>query len=231
MRIYSTILGFTANHSQKTEQQGYIDIENIHDDDVLDEQQSTKWLPDFEDVLAVLNITGDQSWYNSILLMKSSRVVKCRLTPNQILSRLPKQFMADYHRELIPIAKSLEIERHIPFVCGDFRLIPVGIRQNNNHSWVRLHPDYGEWRFEISNSYLNYPDMLPLKLPNSEISINNRISKCELLSAFFKIRGEQTAPTKMLGENHLSHFDALQIFQKAKNLYDSIISRKLLRDQ
>lgn len=195
MRKFPDIFGTTDEFRNKLLQEGFIDIQRIQPEDVVDAEWSREWLPDFRQVYAIINITGTQGDFNSILLMANKRLVKCRLSPNMLITRLKLQFVLDAHRDIRGVAKVVGVKRFIPYVCGDFLLVPVGKSSASNNSWVRVYT-----AGEIVESFdrvsrIHYPSISILRLPHTEQAIEKRRGKCIDILKYYQKAAECISTT------------------------------------
>ncbi|MTV82192.1 hypothetical protein [Secundilactobacillus folii] len=71
------LLDVTPSYYQKLSQQRYLDITDIQPDDVRTAQDDPRWLPDFNQVLTMINVAESRSDYRTILVMKGQRIMKC----------------------------------------------------------------------------------------------------------------------------------------------------------
>lgn len=185
MTKFPDVFGTTQEYRNKVLKKGYIDIQKIRPKDVVDVEDDRQWLPDFTQVFAIINIAGTQSDYDSILLMANQRLVKCRLSPNQLVKRLDRQFLLHPKNDVGNVAKSIGITRHVPYCCGDFLLVPVGSKAASNNSWVRLSTGGELWEHDGKKSLVNYPTTGVLRIPHGKGAIAGRRSKCFQILAYY----------------------------------------------
>jgi len=185
MQKFPEVFGTTQEYRNKVLKKGYIDIQKIRPKDVVDVEDDRQWLPDFTQVYAIINITWTQSDYDSILLMADQRLVKCRLSPNQLFKRLDEQFLLHPEHDIGNLAKSIGIDRHVPYCCGDFLLVPVGKKAASNNSWVRLSTDGELWEHDGKQSLVNYPTIGVLRIPHGKDAIDGRRSKCFQILVYY----------------------------------------------
>lgn len=188
MTKFPDVFGTTDEYRNIVLKQGFIDITQIQPEDVIDAIHDRRWLPKFIDVFAIINVTGSQSKFNSILLMANQRLIKCRLTPKTLISKLGQQFLLDPKKDVGDMAKSIGIKKLIPYICGNFVLAPVGKKSASNNSWVRLYTDGEVWHYLGAKSLVNYPSVSVLKVPHSKRAMRIRRNNCrQLLRCYHEI--------------------------------------------
>lgn len=175
---FPDVFGTTDEFRNRVYEQGFMDIEAVRPEDVLDAEYDRKWLPDFRQVFAIINIAGEQGDFNSILLMANKRLIKCRLSPNVLIKRLKLQFVLDAHADVGGVAKIVGVKKFVPYVCGDFLLVPVGKRNASNNSWVRVYTSGEIWEYIDLKSLIHYPSISVVRIPHSEQAMIKRRGKC-----------------------------------------------------
>lgn len=181
MTKFPDVFGTTDEYRNQVIKQGFIDLEQIQPEDVIDAVHDRRWLPKFRDVFAIINVTSSQSEFNSILLMANQRLIKCRLTPKTLTSKLGQQFLLDPKHDVGDMAKSIGIKKLIPYVCGNFVLAPVDRKSASNNSWVRLYTDGEVWHYLGAKSLVNYPSVSVLKVPHRKRAMRIRRNNCRQL--------------------------------------------------
>lgn len=226
MSKFPDIFGTTDEFRNKLLQEGFIDIQQIQPEDVVDAELSRKWLPNFRQVYAIINITGEQGDFNSILLMANQRLVKCRLSPNMLITRLNQQFVLDAHRDVRSVAKVVGVERFVPYVCGDFLLVPVGKPSASNNSWIRVYTA-GEIVEPFDRaSRIHYPSISILRLPHTEQVIEKRRGKCIDILKYYQKASECISTTIDLPDE-MSDEEMRTIATKKNALDQEEMNRKL----
>lgn len=191
---YPELLDLTPVFADKVRKQGYLDITEIHPDDVLytaEPEVVGKW----RGVEMVINVKHKDSPYNTIVLTDKHHFFKLKPTVNQLMSRLRREFKIDYHYDTKVHAQRAGIKRHTPFICRDFWLMPVDQRQGNNYSWFRWHYCEEPWDFRGDYTVATHEDFIPLRLPHSRIGIENRKKKCKAIAESIAEEHDGTVPT------------------------------------
>lgn len=195
---YPELLDLTPAFADKVRKQGYLDITEIHPDDVLctaEPEAVGKW----RGVEMVINVKHKNSQYNTIVLTDKHHFFKLKPTVNQLMSRLRREFKIDYRYDIKAHAQSVGIKRHIPFICHDFWLMPVDQQRGNNYSWFRWHYPEEPWDYRGDYTVATHADFIPLRLPHSRTGIKNREDKCKAIAKSLAREHNGTVPP------HLQH--------------------------
>lgn len=228
MSKFPDVFGTTDEFRDNVLKVGYLDIQKIKPEDVVDVETDCKWLPDFWQVYAIINIKASQNDSNSILLMANQRLVKCPLSPNELISWMKLQFPLDSKRDVGDMAKSMGITRLIPYVCGDFLLMPVDKKSGSNNSWIRLYTPGEVWDHQDKQSLINYPNISVLRVPHSQVGMEKRKKNCEAISGSYQKLAASISSTIDLPGQQPSGKELRKILKRKEDFFKDFWSRKLL---
>lgn len=226
MTRFPDVFGATEKFRDDIFRNGFLDIQTIKPEDVVDAEPDRQWLPDFKQVFAIINIAHSQSDYNSILLMANQRLVKCRLSPNALISRLKQQFLLDPKLDVAYMANSMGIMKSVPYVCGDFLLAPVGKQAATNNSWIRLYTPDEIWEHDEKHTLINYPTIGVLRIPHDKRSMETRDEICRRILGSFQKYALSILPTIDLSDKHPSDQELLRIRKRLEDFLKDFWSRK-----
>lgn len=227
MTKFPEVFGTTDEFRNRIFEQGYMDIQTVRPEDVIDAEYDRKWVPDFRKVFAIINIAGEQGTFNSILLMANQRLIKCRLSPNMLISRLKHQFVLDAHHDVGGVARSMGITTFIPYVCGDYLLMPVGKRNAQNNSWIRVYTTGEFWEHQKKKSLVCYPQISILRVPHGRKSIEDRKLKCEDISFCYQEYAKSLLTTIKFPEAKRPRKNMMAVMKKRIVLFTEELLRKL----
>ena len=223
---YPELLDLTPAYAAKVRRQGYLDITDIHPDDVLrtaDPAEVGRW----RGVELVINVKHKGSSYKTIVLTDQHHFFKLKPTPNQLMGRLRREFKIDYRYDIKAHAKDAGVKRQIPFICGDFWLMSVDQRRGNNYSWFRWHHHEEPWDFRGDYTIATHKDFIPLRLPHTRTAIKNRKYKCDKIAESLAKTHNDIVPT------HLREmkFDVEAYHQKGvAGIQTNLVLRKVLSE-
>lgn len=199
-------MDLTPAARQRVEEQGYLIPEELRAEDVVPENRETNFLPDWDRVLALINLSDTQDEFNTIVLYNDQRLVKVRSRPSRMLNHMREHFGIDYHTDIRrTVAKALGIRWKVPFVCGDYWLLPVGKRAASNFSWFRW--DYLHDKFDFSqlhSSRVMTRNGVLLEWKWGPHVFRFGLRKCKLIASYLQYRARLMCPTVDLGKFELS---------------------------
>lgn len=189
-------MDLTPAARQRVEKQNYLAPEELQLDEVTRASDDFKFQPDWEHILALINCAGTQSQYNTIILYDDQRLIKVRPTPNQLITRLHDHFPLDYHSDIrCTIAKALNINKYVPYICRDFWLVPVSKRDAANRSWFRWRYQSDIWDFADNHSRVIIDYHLTLEWPISKRAVDSQQERCKKIASYLKQQAAQICPT------------------------------------
>ncbi len=181
---------------ERVEEQGYLVPEKLNLDSVIPSSEDTNFVPEWEHVIALINRASTQSRYNTIILYDDLRLIKIRPTANKLIKQLNDHFPLDYHNDMrCTIAKALNINRYVPYICRDFWLVPVTKRDATNRSWFRWQYKSDIWDFGEIHSRVIVDKHLTLQWPLSRRAVESHHKRCKQIASYLKQQAALICPT------------------------------------
>lgn len=189
-RIISILNDLTPDFRRQIKETGYLDVEAIHPDNVVTAFDDTHFhIEDWFQVAILINVAHLKLKYKTIVLTNERRLFKCRKTTNQLMRHLKDQFPINHHADQKTYAHALSIKAHVPYVCGDFWLIPMTKKKSANRTWFRW--DFPEWetyRNQVGRKCvdINIKAFPRLRFPTTRKAFKNRVKKAKLIASYLR---------------------------------------------
>lgn len=228
---YLELMDLAPAFRERVRQSGYLDVTAIHPDDVLYEPEHVDVVAQWPCVLTLINVTDVNCQFRTIVMTTDHRILKLRQTINKLMSDLQRAFPIDFKYTIKRLfAPKVKITRHIPYVCSDFWLMPVGLKQGNNYSWFRWMVDTARWDYRQTETVVSYPDYLPLRLPHGKTPLEARQEKCWLIAEFIKALYEACISVWCRGTRQVLSVESIKAREAVDMMIAETIMIKLLGD-
>lgn len=230
-QAYPELMDLAPTFREHVRQVGYLDVTAIHPDDVLYEPENVDVVKQWPCVLMLINVTDENCQFRTIVITTGHRILKLRQTINKLMSDLQRAFPIDFKYTIKRIfAPKVKIYRHVPYVCSDFWLMPIGLKQGNNYSWFRWMVDTARWDYRETDTVVSYPDYLPLRLPHGKVPLVARQEKCWLIAELIKALYETCVSIWSRDTDQVSSTESIKAREAVDMMIAETIMIKLLGD-
>lgn len=192
------LMDLTPEARNRIEKVDALEPDKLQLEDVQTTYDGPNFMPDWKRVKLIINRTDTQSKYNAIILYDNQRIVKVRKSPNRMISRIGDSFPLDYKNDLArEISRSMDIKRQVPFICGDYWLMPLGKLSADNRNWYRWDYSNDKWHLDWDRHIceVTYDRDMHIKWHVSPEVIRRRQTCCRLIAGYLKLQAIRTGPT------------------------------------
>lgn len=201
-----TLKGLTVGAQKKVTAAGYIDITALKLADIADKRDSGQEVLDFKNVSALVNFNEAEP-YQTVVITLDNHIFAVRHTANRLLKKLGNTFVLDRAHMKRDICPALDITRLVPYVCGDYWLMPMSQVNGNNTSWLRWMHRECEVIYKKQATILAVWRSVPQLWSISKKQFLNRWQRCRKIAAFLQTVAESITT---LGDFKQS-FDILEV--------------------
>lgn len=188
-----TLKGLTTAAQQKVNRAGYLDITSLKLADIADKRNYCPKQLDFKNVFALVNFNGPEPYRTAVITL-DNHIFAVRSTANRLLNKLGQTFVLDRDHLRRDICPALGINKQVPYVCGDYWLIPMDEINGNNTSWIRWMNQELDVAYE--DEYLNIGcwRSVPQRWSMTRLRLRRRLKKCLLVAEFIEAIVAQIVP-------------------------------------
>lgn len=163
--------------------QGYLDPLHLKASDIFNHDDTATYQVDWDDFRAMFPLE-DNSQYRTVILYRKRGIIAIRPTINRLLNTLPETFVFNYRADICrTVGQALQMNRLVPYACGNLMMIPGKANAYNHPSWIRYLKD----QFDLSTgpdntTFVEFEGIGSLKLNLSRRAMANRLKSLRFMA-------------------------------------------------